>query len=278
VDEVVLRHLLTDDEHAAIERDGYLMVRGALDASTVEGVLTVAAREDSRYRQQVGVGPHHVLNLHDLVGRDRLWLELVDLPTTFAKVWGILGWHIQLFHTQLIVTPPAPLGAAPGAYGWHQDNNRMNLDIETTPQPRMSLKVGYFLTDLTQGGMGNLCVVPGSHRYGRPDPAREEAYEGAIEIIADAGDAVIFDRRLWHAASTNTSDRARAFVTYGYSYRWMRTKSAMQHSDTVEVVDPIRRQLLGASTSANAYFDPSEEDIPLRAWIRDHLGDRAVTP
>ncbi len=278
MDEAVLHHLLNDDEHAAIERDGFLMVRGALDPTRVERLLAIAAREDSRYRQQAGVGLHHVLNLHDLVGRDALWLELVDLPTTFAKVWGVLGWHIQLFHTQLIVTPPAPPGAARGAYGWHQDNNRMNLDIETTPQPRMSLKVGYFLTDLTQAGMGNLCVVPGSHRYGRPDPSRVEAYEAAIDIIADAGDAVVFDRRLWHAASTNTSDRARAFVTYGYSYRWLRTKSAMQHSDILEMVDPVRRQLLGASTSANAYFDPTDGDVPLRAWIREHLGDGAVKP
>ncbi len=274
----MLRHLLTDEDHAALERDGYLLVRGALDATMVERVLAASAREDARYRRQTGVGPHHVLNLHDLVARDDLWLELVDLPTTFAKVWGLLGWHIQLFHTQLIVTPPAPRGAGPGAYGWHQDNNRMNLDLETTPQPRVSVKVGYFLTDLPRAGMGNLAVVPGSHLAARPDTAGAEPPEGAVEIIADAGDAVLFDRRLWHAASTNTSDRTRTFVTYGYSYRWLRPKSAMQHDDLFGRVDPIRRQLLGWTSSANGYFEPTDEDVPLRAWIRDHLGEAAVRP
>ena len=154
----------------------------------------------------------------------------------------------------------------------------MNLDLETTPQPRVSLKVGYFLTGLPEEGMGNLAVVPGSHLLARSDGLRDEPPEGAIEIVADAGDAVLFDRRLWHAASTNTSDRTRVFVTYGYSYRWLRPKSAMQHSDLLERVDPIRRQLLGWASTANGYFDPTDEDVPLRAWIRDHLGDAAVNP
>ena len=67
--------------------------------------------------------------------------------------------------------------------------------------------------------MGNLAVVPGSHLGSRPDASGTESPAGAIEIIADAGDAVLFDRRLWHAASTNSSDRTRLIVTYCYSYR-----------------------------------------------------------
>ena len=182
------------------------------------------------------------------------------------------------FHTQLIVTPPAPAGAPPGPYGWHQDNNRMNLDLETTPQPRVSVKVGYFLTDFPRPGMGNLTVVPGSHLGARPDPSGDEASERAVEVIAEGGDAVLFHRRLWHAASTNTSDRARVFVTYGYSYRWLRPKSAMQHADLFERVDPISRQLLGWASTANGYFEPTADDVPLREWIRERLGENAVRP
>jgi hypothetical protein len=278
VEDGVLGHLLTEDERAEVERHGYLLIRGALDTPTVERLMASAMREDAGYRSQPDISTHHVLNLHDLLSREETWLELVDLPTTFAKVWGLLGWHIQLFHTQLIVTPPAPSGASPGAYGWHQDNNRMNLDLETTPQPRVSVKLGYFLTDLPHPGMGNLTVVPGSHFHARPAQSSDEPPEGAVEIVAEAGDAVLFDRRLWHAASTNISERARVFVTYGYSYRWLRPKSAMQHTDLFERVDPIRRQLLGWASNPNGYFEPTDDDVPLRAWIRDHLGEHAVQP
>ena len=40
----------------------------------------------------------------------------------------------------------------------------------------------------------------------------------------------------------------------------------------------IRRQLLGAATSSNGYFDPTDDDVPLRSWIAEHLGADAVTP
>lgn len=271
-------HVLTDDERARFERDGFLMIPGALDGDMVAQVVGVAAEHDRRFRAEPGVGPYHVLNLHDLIGRHTVFGELVDLPATFPKVFGILGWNIQCFHTQLIVTPPAPPEAPPGAYGWHQDNNRMNLDFETPPpHPRVSVKVGLFLTDLPRPGMANLCVVPGSHLAGRPDVAPGESPPGAIELTARAGDAVVFDRRLWHAASTNRSTVRRVFVTYGYAYRWVRPKSKMQHEELFATIDPIRRQLLGAApTGANGFFDPQDDDVPLRAWIRDHLGAAAV--
>lgn len=154
----------------------------------------------------------------------------------------------------------------------------MNIDFETPPpHPRVSVKVGYFLTDLPRPGMGNLCVVPGSHLWGRPEVALFDQPDGATEITAAAGDAVLFDRRIWHAASTNKSDTTRVFLTYGYSYRWLRPKSKMQHEALFGRCDPIRRQLLGAApTGANGYFDPTDDDVPLRGWIRDHLGDGAV--
>ena len=242
----------------------------------VEALREIAAREDEAFRAEPSVTPFHTLNRHDLLERDRAYVELIDLPSTFPKVWGVLGWHIQVFHTQLLVTPPAHPAAGRGAYGWHQDNNRMNLDLGPPPQPRISMKVGYFLSDLPEPGMGNLCVVPGSHLRGRPELALGEQPDTVVEITAHAGDAVLFDRRLWHSASTNHSDVTRVFVTVGYSYRWLRPKSRIDLTAAPDTTDPVRRQLLGATSSANAWFDPDEDDVPLRTWIREHLGDEAV--
>jgi ectoine hydroxylase-related dioxygenase (phytanoyl-CoA dioxygenase family) len=275
-----LTHLLTEPERAQFERDGYLMVRGALDDQSLAALRGAAAAHDAAFRREPGVTGYHVLNLHDLIGREPVFLELVDRPEVFPKVFGVLGWNIQCFHTQLVVTPPSHPDAPPGGYAWHQDNNRMNLDFETPPpHPRVSLKVGYFVTDVSREHMANLCVVPGSHRRGRPGLDLFEPPEGARQVTAAAGDAIVFDRRLWHAASTNRSDSTRVFVTYGYSYRWLRPKSAMHLAALLDACDPIRRQLLGASPSgANGYFEPTDDDVPLRAWIREHLGDAALAP
>ena len=271
-----LTHLCSEHDRTTFERDGYLVIPDALGNGLRDRLRTIAERADAAFRADDGIDPYHVLNVHDLVGRDDAYLELVDLPTTFPTVWAILGWHIQLFHTQLLVTPPAPPNANGGAYGWHQDNNRMNLDLATSPQPRVSVKVGYFLSDLPEPGMGNLCVVPGSQTAGRPRIPMGAQPEGAVEILARAGDAIVFDRRIWHSASTNLSSTTRIFVTVGYSYRWLRPKSRMELGAFRDTLSPIRRQLLGATTSANAWFDPDDADVPLRDWIRNHVGAEAV--
>jgi ectoine hydroxylase-related dioxygenase (phytanoyl-CoA dioxygenase family) len=269
-------HWLTEAERAAFERDGFLMVRNALDTETLSTLHALATEHDHAYRRDPGVTANHILNLHDLIGRDTLFLDLVDRAETFPKVFGVLGWNIQCFHTQLIVTPPAHSDAPAGGYAWHQDNNRMNLDFETEPpHPRVSVKVGYFVTDATAENTGNLCVVPGSHRLGRPNLELFDTPHGACQVTGAAGDAILFDRRLWHAASTNRSDVSRVLVTYGYSYRWLRPKSAMNHAELRFECDAIRRQLLGASPSGpNGYFDPTDDDVPLRALIH---GDAAAS-
>jgi len=39
--------------------------------------------------------------------------------------------------------------------------------------------------------------------------------------------------------------------------------------------DPIRRQLLGWGVNANGFYTPTDEDVPLRVWLREHAPDDA---
>lgn len=69
--------------------------------------------------------PHNTL---DFIGRDDVFLELLDCPKTIAKVWGILGWNIQLYHSHMIVSPPLTNGEGKiGTMRWHQDSGRSIL-------------------------------------------------------------------------------------------------------------------------------------------------------
>jgi hypothetical protein len=45
-----------------------------------------------------------------------------------------------------------------------------------------------------------------------PDPC------GAIEVTADAGDAVLLDRRIWHTRYRSYSPHTRKAVFFGYTY------------------------------------------------------------
>ncbi len=89
-------------------------------------------------------------------------------------------------------------------------------------------------------------------------------------MLAKPGDAVFFDRRLWHTASPNWSDITRRVLFYGYGYRWLRTKDDMTVDHLWESVSPTRRQLLGWSVNANGRFSPTDEDVPLRMWLKKH--------
>jgi phytanoyl-CoA dioxygenase PhyH len=277
-----LEYCLTEREREAFERDGFFVVEEALPPRLVQELLAVVDRLDAQYRPAMGLGPHQLLSLRDFIGKDDLFLELLDWPRTFPKVWGILGWHIQLYHTHMNVTPPLPPGEPPRKrLQWHQDSDRLNRDLETNPRPRISLKVGYFLTDTTAAGCGNFTVLPGSHLQNRiecpPDGVSDPP--GAVEVQVAPGSAVFFDRRLWHTPSPNRSGVTRKVLFYGYSYRWLRPRDDMTVAHLMERCDPIRRQLLGASLSGGyGYTSPTDEDVPLRTWLREHLGEATVAP
>jgi ectoine hydroxylase-related dioxygenase (phytanoyl-CoA dioxygenase family) len=202
----------------------------------------------------------------------------VDEPRVLPKVWGILGWNIYLYHAHLIVTPPTGLPPDDKTFGWHQDSGRVNVEMESHPRPRLSLKVAYFLSDVSVPGRGNFWVIPKSHLRDTLDDKPTTGVgqpPGAVPVCVKPGTAVFFDRRLWHTASPNWSDVTRKVLFYGYGYRWIRTKDDMTVQSLWEKADPVRRQLLGDGVNANGHYTPTDADVPLRGWLREHSPDEA---
>jgi ectoine hydroxylase-related dioxygenase (phytanoyl-CoA dioxygenase family) len=160
---------------------------------------------------------------------------------------------------------------------WHKDSGRLNLELESDPQPRVSLKVAFFLTDTSELGRANLYVIPGSHLQNTLPRPEQGDPEGAMAVRVKPGTAVFFDRRIWHASSPNLSEITRKVLFYGYSYRWLRPRDNMTVAHYLERCDPIRRQLLGHSVNGGyGYSSPQAEDVPLRAWLEEHLGPERV--
>jgi ectoine hydroxylase-related dioxygenase (phytanoyl-CoA dioxygenase family) len=274
-----LQYRLTDAERRTFCESGLLMIEGALPPARV-AALTEAADRIHRRRLAEGFEPNKALFFPNFIPEDDLFLDLVDYERILPKVWGILGWNIYLYHCHLIITPPSgePQPEQPKTFGWHQDSGRVNVEMESHPRPRLSLKVAYFLSDASEPGRGNFWVVPGSHlcdTLERPTEGFGQP-EGAVPVLAKPGTAVFFDRRLWHSASPNWSDVSRKVLFYGYGYRWIRTKDDMTVQDLWPRCDPVRRQLLGDAVNANGRFTPTDADVPLRVWLRDHEPEAAA--
>ena len=277
-----LDYVLTESERLAFEQDGYLIIEDVLEPELVAKLTEATDRVDQIERQKQGLGPQDRLSVRDFVGMDADFVELVDLYKTFPKVWGILGWNIQMYHSHLVVTPPQPGAKQQGdrRLSWHQDSDRLNHEMETSPRPRISIKVAYFLSDTSEPDRGNFMVIPGSHMQDSinlPNGNRKVELEEGVPILAPVGSAVFFDRRIWHTASANFWDQARKVLFYGYSYRWIRPRDDVTMDKFWDELDPIRRQLFGdAPTGAYGYSSPTAEDVPLRSWMEQNLGAEAV--
>lgn len=232
-------HALTQVEWDAFDRDGFLLLPPV--PSALIDRASAAAKQLVDQQARSGDGRTKITGL---IGRDvpdgAAFLDLMDCPTTFPKVVGIMGWNIQLLQTNVDFSPPNPANI-PGpragkTLGFHQDNNRMgqrrkdwrgpsvqvdeptvggDLGTAVHTHPMMSVKIIYFLEDCPPG-TSNLYLLPGSHNALPPpgeiypivyDKSAEVSQLklpiGAIELVGKKGEAVLFDRRCFHAASPN---------------------------------------------------------------------------
>jgi len=97
------------------------------------------------------------------------------------------------------------------------------------------------------------------------------------QVQVKAGTAVLFDRRLWHSRGLNTSDVTRKVLFLGYSYRWLRGLDYNVIPDEIlKKCDPIRRQLLGDGVDVKGWWQPTDDDVPLKGWLLDHKGKEYV--
>ena len=280
MDSLCLEHCITESEKQQFEDNGYFVVEDAVPQEIVEKLTVAFDRVGAEHLGKDEL-PHDTrFNMLDFVGKDDIFIEMLDWYTTFPKVWGILGWNVKLYHSHMIALPPLPPEERDktGRLGWHQDSGRLNIELEGEPRPRVSLKVAYFLTDTSVPGRGNFSVIPGSQKYNSvkmPEDDKADP-ENATPVYAKPGTAVFFDRRLWHAVGRNTSDMMRKVLFYGYSYRWLQPRDNMTVEHYMDKSDPIRQQILGKSTGGMGYTSPGDADVPLRAWIKDNLGAEAV--
>ncbi len=176
-----------------------------------------------------------------------------------------------------------PLGARDSFFPWHSDAPNFGWPTVEGVIPYMEMKIGYYLTDLTEHNSGAICVVRGSHKRPQRDAQGNVIVDpkDIVEVNVRPGTALVWRTALLHCVTPNLSDHARKCLYYGYHPRWIRP-SDYDHQDPAIIADcnPIQRQLLGelgdGSQNYNGddpmvhpisrYWRPQDADIPLKAW------------
>lgn len=157
-----------------------------------------------------------------------LFADLIACPAALESL-ASLGYSHPTYSDGYIISKPS---GGPRLF-WHYDWFAWEDTRSFEPEP-MQLFLMYYLTD-TNRQNGCLRVVPGSHRSHNPlhDSLREPhsgALGGALDMNAvefstrpderdipvQAGDLVMGDARLLHAAHANETEERRTLITLWY--------------------------------------------------------------
>lgn len=283
---------ITAEQRRRFDEDGYFLVEDALESTEVDELIEAGDEFDARVRGNADLPGDALVRVRNIVCRHPAFLRLLDHRRILPLIVDVLGPRIQLRGSNLDVRPPqspqehtADLGASDSFFPWHQDAPFEGWPTVNGVVPLMEVKVGYYLTDLTERNSGALCVVRGSHRRAsetRPGGALEVDPERLVEINVRPGDALVWRTSLLHCVVPNFSDRTRKCIYLAYQHRWLRPSDYLSApSEVLDKCNPIQRQLLGSGGShpvvlndpevepCSPYWTPSPSDIPLEKWAED---------
>jgi ectoine hydroxylase-related dioxygenase (phytanoyl-CoA dioxygenase family) len=271
---------LTSEQRAFFEDNGYLVIENALSREECDTYVELIDRLDRRHRDEHGLDQDAFVEIRDALSKEHGFLPLITQSTAFPLVVELMGPNIQLNTSHTMVRPPQPPDTAATfkRIDWHRDGAPDMQAVHGT-MPWLYTKIGYFPTDLSEEEMGNLRVIPGSHKLADRPPIHPDAIDpvGAIEVRTNPGDAIVFQQRLWHSVGPNRSGVTRKNVYVGYCYRWVKPLDYLTPDPALlDGASPIERQLLGEPASEMTFWLPRDEELPLRAWLAEHTAASAV--
>jgi len=171
---------------------------------------------------------------------DPVFQEAVLNPTALALADYAVGKSCMLSTCIALVKGP---GA--GSLGLHTDNGALAIPAPYPAYPLL-LNCTWVVTDYTKEG-GALCMIPGSHSYGR-GPTAGEAYAAPVAIEAPAGSLVLWNGSIWHGSFPRTLPGVRLTLVTIYTRPFVIPQERYREEVTPEILDrnpPRFAELMG---------------------------------
>lgn len=193
-------------------------------------------------------------DLPNILDRDDVFVDIVDLPDLTPLLLTLIGPDVQLNHTHARLFPPGRTYTAP----WHSDLAEV-IGVDLAHSTNFFMKVHYFFEDL-RPDQGCLAFLPGSHRfapsYPRPRIGTADGSPAVTKVVPRAGDLVLFNTHVLHMALDNTSPLVRKSLIYAFSHFWVKHYANAVPSDIERhATTRFRRQLFGMEEEGVSYFD-----------------------
>lgn len=196
---------LSEAEIKQFEADGYIIRPNSIDGELIQSLKAAVARglaEEEKYAASP-LYKKGVVALCPLYSND--FLKVLETPAIMDAVDGLLGRDCVL---HLYMSSCMPPGESNYSERIHVDNPRFISGY----LEGMGCIVA--LDDFTIEN-GATYLLKGSHLL-PAEPDKETFYNNAIRFTAKAGDALIFNARLWHAGGVNTTPDWRYALAFGF--------------------------------------------------------------
>jgi ectoine hydroxylase len=249
---------LTEMDRFVFECFGYLVIPDVLSAAECEEARVAATRVHAAYNdgkfRQVGRGFEQEPALE----------RLIDHPAVLPKVRGLLG---DRFVLQAAWCTVMPAGSQHTGW-WHQDgSSAYEFKHLGYPTPLIQLRASFNLSDQSHDNMGNMMLIPGSHRSPVPLPAetRQDIAACPIRHVLQArqGSVLLFHNGVYHCPMPNDMDYDRYNMHYIYSPPWLRRSDRDATDPTfLERTTPLRRALMGDFERPDIPFAGGYPPIP----------------
>ncbi len=221
-------------ERFQFENDGFLVIENFLKPDHVARLFDATHRTARKRLELNRTGGKQIGYTHTkseksarffyILDDDPLFLELMDWPAIMPYVHGLFSKMPHHCASDAVVEHGGDFLSRGNE--WHIDGIDNGYRSLGHPIPLLQLKVGYYLSDMTEPWQGNLTVVPGSHKTQREptlaDRERREFFPGCHQVCGPAGTMVLFHNAIWHtAAPYNDPNRGRTMLYYCYEHPWM---------------------------------------------------------
>jgi ectoine hydroxylase-related dioxygenase (phytanoyl-CoA dioxygenase family) len=164
--------------------------------------------------------------VYNLQNKDMFFLKLLFAPEEIEKI--LIHYLNDIWYKQIPRTQPNYILRSLGA---RSSKNALPLHIDSfipyLGSHVYSLQYSIVLEDQDESN-GCTIVVPGSHKSGEYAP--QSALKDAIPIRSKAGDAVIWDSRLWHGTTENIGGRTRWAIIATFVRWWIKQFSNVSGS------------------------------------------------
>lgn len=246
----------------SIERCGYAHCPGAIDGNLLRALrndlrTVYCKRRAVQKRNGIAAGMegtcHHLLGEASAMDRFVAGLPLHETIQGFFEGSYILNSFGGFINEAAL--PDGYIGSI------HRDVRSFS------PYFRLMLNMLVMLDDFTAGN-GATWLMAGSHRV-EAKPSEQAFYAAATQAKGEAGDVLLFDSRLWHAAGRNHTDRPRRVLTLTFTRPFVKPQLDYPRflgPDYAADLPPEVRQVLGYDARIPATIEEFYQPPDRRAY------------